>query len=108
MKGSFEWRGEDGAGFYYGIYREGGKFWRLDISLPYRVGGDLPPNKKFNVYVQGNLVASENSLKAAQEYLTRFFKNKLHHKLGQEPVPKRSLTDKLAAAVGLERKGRGR
>jgi hypothetical protein len=108
MKGSFEWRGEDGNGYRYGYYREAGKSWRLAISLPGKVGGVSPRDKKFNVYVQGDLVASENSLKAAQEYLTKFFKKGLHHDLGQEPVRKRSLTDKLAAAVGLERKGRGR
>jgi hypothetical protein len=108
MKGSFEWRGEGGAGYRYGFFREGSKSWRLAISLPGKAGSDFPRDKKFNVYVQGDLVASENSLKAAQEYLTKFFKKGLHHDLGQEPVRKRSLTEKLAAVVGLERKGRGR
>ena len=34
MSKGFEWRDRDGAGFFYGFYREGDKQYHLDIACP--------------------------------------------------------------------------
>jgi hypothetical protein len=119
MKGSMEWRGVDGAGFLYGFYREGDRSWRMDIKIPgaeYGSGG-AKPGEKFKVYVDGDLVSTEESAERGKATLQKFFAEGRHHKLEQQ-LSKRDWRDSesppgfkdLVRKVfrGGEGKGRGR
>jgi hypothetical protein len=100
--GRFEWRGEDGAGFHYGFYREGTDQYRLDIAIPGK-GLATHPGPDHKIFVDGDQIGSSPDLKSAMKVLSNHFAQRRH-----KARERASLTDKLASAVGLKSKGRGR
>ena len=82
MSKGFEWRDRDGAGFFYGFYREGDKQYHLDIACP-GYGGQ-PKGRDHRILVDGEQVGTAPSLEAAQQFLAKFFEKGLHKNLGRE------------------------
>jgi hypothetical protein len=102
MQNGFEWRRMDGAGFYYGFYKEGEKpAYRLDIAVP---GGGLQTKnlRQHEIIVNGELKGTASSVDEAKKFLSEYFGNGLHK--GRAP----SLQDKLSGIRQLiSGKGRG-
>ena len=84
MKKGFEWRGVDGFGFKYGFYHDGGKAYRLDISIP--GAGQIPLHKGpgHKLSVDGSEVGTAATLAEGQAFLERFCREGLHRKIGRE------------------------
>lgn len=84
MQNKFKWCGIDGAGFYYGFYRNGGQQYHLDIAVPGKGMVSPHPGPDFKINVNMNEVGKASSLEEAKNFLTQFFAQGLHKNLGRE------------------------
>jgi hypothetical protein len=83
MQNKFEWRGIDGGGCYYGFYREGNRQYALNIAAP---GAGLQTKNLTNhaMLVNGAGVGTANTLEAAKDFLSKFFREGHHRQLDQQ------------------------
>ncbi len=121
MASRISWHGIDGAGYYYGFYREDGRQWQIDIAVP---GKGLEPHKgpDHKIYIEGRKVGSMPTLKGASAFADLYF-SEGHHRVRERTQPKpaqaqsqapqqqpevrnrqRSLRDALEAYLGGSRK----